>query len=130
MTINNNVKGKFHLRIKLKDVLGFAECQEKATYGLGYKLTLTGNKDEAVINKVAGIADAKIKIDHIHWYVPRYIPSVQQQSTLSKQILSKTPTELRNVERSVLMKEVNNQNLWKFELGSREITNVPIWIVI
>ena len=27
------------------------------------------------------------------------------------------------------MKEVNNQNLWKFELGSHEITNVPIWIV-
>ena len=28
----------------LKDVFGFAEHQEKATYGLGYKLTLTRKK--------------------------------------------------------------------------------------
>ena len=41
MTTNKNVKGKFHLRIMLKDVFGFAEGQEKATYGLGYKITLT-----------------------------------------------------------------------------------------
>ena len=56
ITNNKNVKGKFHLRIMLKDVFGFAEHQEKATFGLGYKLTLTRNKDEAVIDKVAGIA--------------------------------------------------------------------------
>ena len=80
MTNNKNVKSKFHLRIKLKDVFGFAEHQEKATYGLSYKPTLTRNKDDAVINKVAGIADARIKIDHTHWYVPHYTPSIQQQS--------------------------------------------------
>ena len=28
------------------------------------------------------------------------------------------------------MEEVNNRNLWKFELGSHENTNVPIWIII
>ena len=50
----------------LKDVFGFAEHQEKATYGLGYKLTLTRNKDVAVIDKAGGIADARIRIDHIH----------------------------------------------------------------
>ena len=49
---------------------------------------------------------------------------------MSKQILNKTPTGLRYVERSVFMKEVNNHNLWKFELGSQENMNVPIWIII
>ena len=39
---------------------------------------------------------------------------------MSKQILNKTPTELRYVERSVFMKEVNNQKVWNFELGSQE----------
>ena len=130
ITNNKNVKGKFHLRIMIKDVFGFAESQEKATYGLGYKLTLTRNKGEAVIDKVAGIADARIKIDHIHWYVPHYNHSMSQQAILSKQILNKTPTELRHVERSVFMKEVNNQNLWNFDLGSQENMNVPIWIII
>ena len=127
---NKNVKAKYHLKILLKDVFGFAEHQEKATYGLGYKLTLTRNKDDAVIDKAGGIAEARIRTDHIHWYVPHYTPSIQQQSTLSKQILSKTPTELRFVERSVFMKDVNNQNLWNFELGSHENMNVPIWIII
>ena len=117
LALNKSVKGKYHVRIMLKDVFGFAEGQEKANYGLGYKQTLTRNKDEAVIDKVAGIADARVKIDHIHWYVPHYTPSMSQQAIMSKQILNKTPTELRYVERSVFMKELNNQNLWNFELG-------------
>ena len=118
ITNNKNVNGKFHVRIMLKDIFGFAHHQEKASFGLGYKLTLTRNKDEAVIDKVAGNAEARIKIDHIHWYVPHYIPFMSQQAIMSKQILNKTPTELRYVERSVFMKEVNNQNVWNFELGS------------
>ena len=130
LALNKNIRGKYHVKIMLKDVFGFAEHQEKATYGLGYKLTLTRNKDDAVIDKAAVIADARIKIDHIHWYVPHYTPSIEQQSALSKQILSKTPTELRYVERSVFMKEVNNQNLWNFELGGHKNMNVPICIII
>ena len=114
ITTNKNVKGKFHLRIMLKDVFCFVGGQEKATRGLGYKLTLARNKDEAVIDKAAVIADARIKIDHIHWYVPHYTPSMSQQAIMSKQILNKTPTELRYVERSNFMKEVNNQNQWNF----------------
>ena len=129
MTNNKSVKGKHHLRIMLEDLFGFAEHQEKATNGLGYKLTLTRNKDEAVIEKVAGIAHARIKIDHIHWYVPHYTLSMSQQTIMSKQILNKTPTELRYVERSDFMKEVNNQNFWNFEFGSQENMNVPIWII-
>ena len=129
LALNKNIKCKYHLKIMLKDVFGFAECQEKATHGLGYKLTLTRNKDEAVIDKANAIGDARIKIDHIHWYVPHYTPSIQQQGTLSKQILSKTPTELRYVERSVFMKQVNNQNVWNFELGSQENMNVPIGLL-
>ena len=130
LALKKNIKDKYHLKIMLKDVFGFTECQEKATYGLGYKLTLPRNKDEAVIDKVGGIAEARIKIDRIHWYVPHYTPSIQQQSIMSKQILNKTPTELRKVERSVFMKQVNNQNVWNFELGSQENMNVPIWIII
>ena len=130
LALNKNIKGKYHVKIMLRDVFGYAEHQEKTTYGLGYKLALTRIKDDAVIDKANGIDDARIKTDHIHWYVPHYTPSIQQQSNLSKQILSKTPTELRYVERSVFMKEVNNQNVWNFELGSHENMNVPIWVII
>ena len=47
-----------------------------------------------------------------------------------KQITDKIPTELRYVERSVFMEEVNTQNLWSFELGTQEGVNVPIWIIV
>ena len=130
LALNKNIKGKYHVKIMLKDVFGFAEHQEKATYGLGYKLTLTRNKDDAVIDKANGIADARIRIDHIHWYVPHYTPSIKQQTILFKQIEEEKPTELRYVERSVFMKQVNNQNVWNFELGSQANMNVPIWIII
>ena len=70
LTNIKNIKGKYPLRIMLKDVFGFAEHQEKATYDSGYKLTLTRNKDDAVLNEAEVIADGRIKIDNIHWYVP------------------------------------------------------------
>ena len=106
LTNNKTQKGKFHVRIYLKDVFGFAEHHEKATYELGYKLTLTRNSDNAVLNKGNAINNGRIKIIAIEWYVPHYTPSMQQQSILPKQILNKTPTGIKYPERSVFMKEV------------------------
>ena len=124
---NKSQKGKYHVRIYLKDVFGFAEYQEKATYGLGYKLSLTRNSDNAFLNKGNAVNNGKIKINAIEWYVPHYTPSMQLQSILSKQILNKTPTEIEYPERSVFMKEVSTQNFWTFELGTQEGINIPIW---
>ena len=81
---------------------------------------LTLNKDNAV-------NIGKIKINALEWYVPHYRQSIPQQARLSKQILSKTPTELQDVERSVFMKEVNTQNLWTSKLGTQEGINLPGW---
>ena len=41
LTNNRNIKGKKHLRTMLKDTFGLAGYQEKGTYGLRYKSTLT-----------------------------------------------------------------------------------------
>ena len=60
LTNNKNIKGKFHLRIYLRDIFGFAEHQEKGTYGLGYNLTLTKYTDNAVLNKDNAVTNAKI----------------------------------------------------------------------
>ena len=130
LTNNKTQKGKYHVRIYLKDVFGFAEYQEKGTYGLGYRLTLTRNSDNSVLNKGNAINNGKIKINAIEWYVPHYTPSMQQQSILSKQIINKTPTEINNPERFVFMKEVNTQNFWTFELGTQEGINIPTWIFV
>ena len=130
LTNNKFQKGKYHVGTYLKDVFGFAEYQEKATYGLGYKLTLTRISDDAVLNKGNAINNGKNKINAIAWYVPHYTFSMQQQSILFKQILSKTPTEIEYPERSVFMKEVNTQSFWTFELATQEGINTPIWIFV
>ena len=78
-----------------KYVFRFVEYQDKATFGLGYKLTRTRNEDATILDKTVGIADARIKYDHIYCDVPQKTPSNQQQGVLSKQISSRTPTELR-----------------------------------
>ena len=84
LTINKTQKRKYHVRIYLKDVFGFAEYQDKGTYGLGYKLTLIRNTNNAVLNKDNTINNGRVKINAIERYVPHYTPSIQQQSILSK----------------------------------------------
>ena len=72
----------------------------------------------------------KVKIKSIDWYVPQYRASISQQAILSKQLLSKTPTQLQYIEESVFMEEVKTQNLQTFELGTQEEINVAIWITV
>ena len=36
LTNTKNIKGKYHIRVFLRDIFGFAEHHEKAAYGLGY----------------------------------------------------------------------------------------------
>ena len=63
--------------------------------------------------------------------MPHYNPYMQQQIILSKQILYKTPTEIKYPEKSVFMKkEVNTQNFWTFELGTQEGINIPAWVFV
>ena len=88
------------------------------------------NSDNSVLNKDNATITGKTKITSIEWYVPHYTPSIPQQAILSEQILSKSPTELHYVERSVFMKEENTQNLWTFDLGTPEGINVPIRMIV
>ena len=95
---NKNLKGNFHVTITLKDIVSFAEHQEKGTYGIGHKLMLPKNNDSVVLNKGNANNNAKIKINSIDWYVPHYTPSLEQQTKLSNQIVRNIPTELKYTE--------------------------------
>ena len=130
LTNNKKIKGKYHVTIILKDLFGFAEHQEKGTCGLGYKLTLARNNNNAISIKGNAINDAKIKIKCIDCNVPHYTPSPPQQIILMNQIAKKMAPELHYPERIVFMKEVNTQNLWTFDLETQEVINVPIWIYV
>ena len=130
LTNNKNIKGKYHIRVYLKDVFSYAEYQEKGTYGLGYILTLTRNTDDAVLNKDNAVVNGRVKNNSLDWYVPHYSPNLEEYNKLMDQTKKNTPTVLHYPERSVFMKEVNTQNLWIFELGVKDGINVPIWVII
>ena len=61
LTNNKNEKGTFFVRIKLKDLFGFAD-QEKITYGLCYTLTSKRNTNNDAILRANGTYAAKIDI--------------------------------------------------------------------
>ena len=123
-------KSNFHPRIHLKDIFGFLEHQDKATYGLRYKLTLTKNTVNAVLTKDNALNDAQTKNKAIECYVTHYTPSISNQAILFNQILSRTPTELQYVETSVFMEEVKIQNFGTFELRTQEAINVHLWNIV
>ena len=87
---------------------------------MGYRLILTRNTDNAVLNKDNTTNDAKTVINGIERYVPHYAPSLEEYNNLQIQIKQKAPTYLHYPERSVFMKEVNTQNFWTFELGPKK----------
>ena len=89
----------------LKEIFALA-AYKKSTYGLRFKFALTGNTDNAVLNKANATIVGKNKIKSIEWYVPHYTASISQQAILSQQISSKTPTQLQCIGKSVFMKEV------------------------
>ena len=130
LTDNKNVEGKYHVRLFLKDIFGFAEMQEKTIYGHGYELTLTRNTDNAVLNKTIATNIGKVKRNCIEWYVPHYTASLEQQTIVSQQIVIKTPTELQYIEISVFKKEINTRNSWSFELGTQDGIKISIMTII
>ena len=93
-------------------------------------MTLRRNTHNAVLNKDKATNNAKIVINGIQWYVPQYVPSLEEYNKLRNQISEKTPTKLLYAEKSVSMKKVNSQKFWTFELGTQEGVNVPIWIYV
>ena len=128
LTNNKNEKGTFFVRIKLKDLFGFAD-QEKITYGLGYTLTLKRNTNNDAILRSVGVDASKVVIKDIGWYIPHYVPSIENQQLVMDQILNKNPTELSYTERIIFRKDVNTNSNWTFELGSSG-TSTPTFVIV
>ena len=129
LTNNKNEKGTFFVRIKLKDLFGFAD-EEKITYGLGYTLTLKRNTNNDAILRSVGVDAAKVVIKDIGWYIPHYVPSLENQQFVMDQILNKDPTELSYTERIIFRKDVNTNSNWTFELGNSNNESCPTFVIV
>ena len=85
---------------------------------MGYTLTLKRNRINDVVFRTNGVDAAKVVVKDISWYIPHYVPSLENQQLALIQILNKDPTELYYTERTVFRKDVSNNNNWTFELGT------------
>ena len=129
LTSNKNEKGTFFVRRKLKDLFGFAD-QEKITYGLGYTLTLKRNNNNDAILRGNGVDAAKIDIKDISWYIPHYVPNLENQQLVIDQNLNEDPIKLHYIERVVFRKDVKTNNSWIFELGNSNNESCPIFVLV
>ena len=67
---------------------------KKSTYGLRYTLTLNPCNIVDPINCANGGDVAKFVTEHIVWLVADFIPSMENQQTVTKQRSDKDSTEL------------------------------------
>ena len=61
LTNNKDQKGKYHVRIMLRDLFAFAKHLEKAICSFRCKLTLTKNSDNSFLNNANSTKNFKIK---------------------------------------------------------------------
>ena len=88
-----NPLGTFSFRIPLKHIFGFCEDYDKVVYGLKHTLTLTRNNDNDAIFKTAAqagnpaadvVADGKVILSKISWFMPHVTPADKDKMELYK----------------------------------------------
>ena len=116
MTNNKTTKVNNHVRIYLKGIIGFTEHQDKCTYGLGYTTTLQKNKDNHVLNHLAGANDAanlalpgRVIIHDKSLRVPYHTPNISNQKPMLGRIVSRAATERSYIKRLLYMKDVTTE---------------------
>ena len=91
--------------------LAFQSVQGKATYGVGYKLTLTVNQSFATLKQAAANTSSNYVSSTIFCYLQHYTLYIHSPAILSKHNISKAPTELNYIDGSVPMRDINRQRL-------------------
>ena len=123
--------GTFSIKIPLKHFLGFCEDYKKILYGMQQRLTLTRTGDNNAIFRANAIANGKINIQRIRWFMPHVIPSDAYRLQLDKIIekKEKIPVGYRMLQcDSTQVPE--NQKTFTWRLGVKSSPDIPRFIII
>ena len=71
-----NPKGTFSFTVLLKHIFGFCEDYYKIVYGMSQTLTLTRQSDDEAIFRANAVANGKIRLDRVSWYMPHVLPEL------------------------------------------------------
>ena len=133
---NSDPKGSFSFKIPLKHIFRFCEDYDKVVYGLKHNLTLTRNDDNDAIfraaNDAAGnaVANGKIVLSKISWFMPHVTPADSNKMELYKIIerKEKLPVGYRMIQCDTASIPQTNSFSWRLSVKSSP--KVPRFIIV
>ena len=136
--VNADPIGTFSFKIPLKHIFGFCEDYDKVVYGLKHNLTLTRNNDNDAIFKTpyrAGgvdvVADGKVILSKVSWFMPHVTPADKDKMELYKIIerKEKIPVGYRMIQcDSATIPQNSTSFSWRLSVKSSP--EVPRFIIV
>ena len=134
--INFDPRGTFSFKIPLKHIFGFCEDYDKVVYGLKHNLTLTRNDDNDAIfrpaNDAAGnaVANGKIILSKISWFMPHVTPADKDKMELYKIIerKEKIPVGYRMLQCDSAT--ISQATSFSWRLSVKSSPEVPRFIIV
>ena len=136
--LNADPIGTFSFRIPLKHIFGFCEDYVKVVYGLKHNLTITRNNDNDAIfkspNDVGGVdvvADGKVILSKVSWFMPHVTPADKDKMELYKIIerKEKIPVGYRMIQcDSASIPQHSTSFSWRLSVKSSP--EVPCFIIV
>ena len=136
--VNADPIGTFSFKIPLKHIFGFCEDYDKVVYGLKHTLTLTRNNDNDAIFKtsnaaggVDNVADGKVVLSKVSWFMPHVTPADKDKMELYKIIerKEKIPVGYRMIHcDNAVIPPTSTSFSWRLSIKSSP--EVPRFIVV
>ena len=134
-----NPVGSFSFKIPLKHIFGFCGDYDKVVYGLKHNLTLTRNNDNDAIFKSDAedahhndaVADGKIILSKISWFMPHVTPADNDKMELYKIIAKKEkiPVGYRMIQCDSASIPQNSTS-FSWRLSVKSSPEVPRFIIV
>ena len=134
--VNSAPVGSFNVKIPLKHIFGFCEDYDKILYGLKHTLTLTRNDDNDAIFKPAddgaggAIADGRIVLYKISWFMPHVIPADKYKMELYKIIERKEKIPVGYRMTQCDSASVPQSTSFSWRLSVKSSPEVPRFIIV
>ena len=133
---NSDPRGTFSFKIPLKHIFGFCQDYDKVVYGLKHTLTLTRNDDNDAIfrpaNDAAGnpVANGKIVLEKISWFMPHVTPADKDKMELYKIIerKEKIPVGYRMIQCDSAA--IPQATSFSWRLSVKSSPEVPRFIIV
>ena len=135
---NSQPRGSFSFRTPLKYIFGFCEDYDKVVYGLKHNLTLTRDNDNNAIFKsdvVDGggndvVADGKVILSKISWFMPHVTPADKDKMELYKIIerKEKIPVGYRMIQCDSA--SIPQALMFSWRLSVKSSPEVPRFIIV